>query len=127
MCVHSTSKSSTKFYHLFGARRFVSPLGTLLVILFIYLFIYFVMVCNPLISLGLLVLSKTNKVESCLSHQIYYQSTFSDVLVIAMVWFFFFLGWVSTKFGYSERLRSLNLFVVKLLHWSKTNTTGTSS
>ena len=76
MCVHSTSKSSTKFYHLFGARRFVSPLGTLLVILFIYLFIYFVIVCNPLISLILLVLSKTNKVESCLSHQIYYQSTF---------------------------------------------------
>ena len=92
MCVHSTSKSSTKFYHLFGARRFVSPLGTLLVILFIYLFIYFVIVCNPLISLGLLVLSKTNKVESCLSHQIYYQSTFSDVLVIAMVFFFSWMG-----------------------------------
>ena len=64
------------------------------------------MVCNPLISLGLLVYPKQIKWKAVYLIRFIIKVLFSDVLVIAMV--FFFLGWMSTNFGQSERLRSLN-------------------
>ena len=65
------------------------------------------MVCNPLISLGLLVYPKQIKWKAV------YLIRFIIKVLFPMFWslqwsVFFFLGWVSTKFGQPERLRSLN-------------------